>query len=661
MNGKKAAVHKGIVLRISALVFAVWIMCMAAITLAASLDVMSHFSSIAQDLPKNSGTRSGLDRLYSPEGREERNIPGVKEYSMILALDGLESFIFPKSYGNYDPDLERLDIYSGGGEAIRSAGLFIGRDGKILAQSGSRIYFRYVTKAVWQTHGEEKEVSGYAWIDLELDEYEKEKYRRLIAMLESDSILALRITGYIGDNGQINPLSISGLQPTDDYEEALEGLNAETTVSHTRSEMDELGLAKWQVYMDEGFDIQGKLPVTVYALDMQICFYEAGQEVNYREEDHENLLSLLNTMAYYGKSGQWDVYSGASDFGIINSIVFVSRGYGDGDDGAWFVSAFELSPLFTAVSFLKRTYFLTFTAAAAGCFLVCSSIKRNLTKPLQKITSAMDDSWSYVPELNEKKYRWRELAVLSKRYIEERERRMHDMREIQRLNTALEYAYKAEKERRRITSNIAHELKTPLTVIHGYAEGMKEKIAEEKRERYLDNILGEAEHMDAMVTEMLDLSRLEAGRVKLDYTEFDLFETVKEAFGRFERKMSEKSVSVSFPSDEICIVTADRARIAQAVENIASNAVKYTPCKGEIRVKVFKENGKTVFTTENSFGFLAPEELTKVWEPFYRSGSIYSEEGTGLGLAIVKGIIELHGGECISKTTELGVIFGFRI
>ena len=145
MNGKKAAVHKGIVLRISALVFAVWIMCMAAITLAASLDVMSYFSSIAQDLPKNSGTRSGLDRLYSPEGREERNIPGVKEYSMILALDGLESFIFPKSYGNYDPDLERLDIYSGGGEAIRSAGLFIGRDGKILAQSGSRIYFRYVT------------------------------------------------------------------------------------------------------------------------------------------------------------------------------------------------------------------------------------------------------------------------------------------------------------------------------------------------------------------------------------------------------------------------------------------------------------------------------------------------------------------------------------
>ena len=71
MNGKKAAVHKGIVLRISALVFAVWIMCMAAITLAASLDVMSHFSSIAQDLPKNSGMRSGLDRLYSPEGREE--------------------------------------------------------------------------------------------------------------------------------------------------------------------------------------------------------------------------------------------------------------------------------------------------------------------------------------------------------------------------------------------------------------------------------------------------------------------------------------------------------------------------------------------------------------------------------------------------------------
>ena len=75
MNGKKAAAHKGIVLRISALVFAVWIMCMAAITLAASLDVMSHFSSIAQDLPKNSGTRSGLDRLYSPSRPYIRHSP----------------------------------------------------------------------------------------------------------------------------------------------------------------------------------------------------------------------------------------------------------------------------------------------------------------------------------------------------------------------------------------------------------------------------------------------------------------------------------------------------------------------------------------------------------------------------------------------------------
>src|SRR5699024_1481940 len=87
--------------------------------------------------------------------------------------------------------------------------------------------------------------------------------------------------------------------------------------------------------------------------------------------------------------------------------------------------------------------------------------------------------------------------------------------EITRLNTALEYAKKAEENRRQMTSNIAHELKTPLAVIHSYAEGLKEHAAEEKRDKYIDVILAEAERTDGMVLEMLDLSRPEAGKVKV--------------------------------------------------------------------------------------------------------------------------------------------------
>ena len=87
--------------------------------------------------------------------------------------------------------------------------------------------------------------------------------------------------------------------------------------------------------------------------------------------------------------------------------------------------------------------------------------------------------------------------------------------EITRLNTALDYAKTAEENRRQMTSNIAHELKTPLAVIHSYAEGLRERVAEEKRDRYLEVILSETERTDGMVLELLDLSRLEAGKVKL--------------------------------------------------------------------------------------------------------------------------------------------------
>ena len=92
--------------------------------------------------------------------------------------------------------------------------------------------------------------------------------------------------------------------------------------------------------------------------------------------------------------------------------------------------------------------------------------------------------------------------------------------EITRLNTALTYAKTAEENRRQMTSHIAHELKTPLAVVHSYAEGLQEHIAEDKRDKYIDVILSETERMDAMVLEMLDLSRLEAGKVKLSRDQF---------------------------------------------------------------------------------------------------------------------------------------------
>ena len=171
--------------------------------------------------------------------------------------------------------------------------------------------------------------------------------------------------------------------------------------------------------------------------------------------------------------------------------------------------------------------------------------------------------------------------------------------EITRLNTALDYAKTAEENRRQMTSSIAHELKTPLAVIHSYAEGLKEHVAEEKREKYLDVILSEAERTDAMVLEMLDLSRLEAGKVKLAREDFSLTDLTRAVFEKLEIAARAKQLRIDFDFPEDFTVTADEGRIAQVIENFASNAVKYTPQGGHVQVAIRRSGAKTVFTIEN--------------------------------------------------------------
>ena len=218
-----------------------------------------------------------------------------------------------------------------------------------------------------------------------------------------------------------------------------------------------------------------------------------------------------------------------------------------------------------------------------------------------------------------------------------------------------------------MTSNIAHELKTPLAVIHSYAEGLKEHIAEGKREKYLDVILAESEHLDNIVLELLDLSRLEAGRVKLARDDFSLSDLTYRVFERLDMAAQAKNLKIEYHFPDDCTVTADETRIRQVIENFAANAVKYTPANGNICVRIAVQRYSTVarrsatFSIENDSAPLSDEALDKVWDTFYRADESRSGMGTGLGLAIAKSIVELHGGSCSVRNTTTGVVFQFTI
>jgi signal transduction histidine kinase len=236
--------------------------------------------------------------------------------------------------------------------------------------------------------------------------------------------------------------------------------------------------------------------------------------------------------------------------------------------------------------------------------------------------------------------------------------------EISRLNTALDYARHAEEYRKQLISNITHELKTPLAVVHSYTEGLQSEIAPEKKERYLQVILDEAERMDGMVMQMLELSRLEAGRVKLKMEYFDLGAVIRDVAERFEPLMAEKELKLRLELGGQEQMNGDEGRIEQVITNFMSNAVKYSTPGGEILVKaVFGKLG-LYFSITNNAKHLSEEGLQKVFDSFYREDAARTEKSTGLGLAIVKNIMNLHGFRCYVNNTMLNdqpaVEFGFR-
>ncbi len=339
----------------------------------------------------------------------------------------------------------------------------------------------------------------------------------------------------------------------------------------------------------------------------------------------------------------------------------LNRPLGDGADViGGIVCTAGFSPWLSAARELVWYYALALAAAALLWLAAFKRLHSQLIVPARNAGDALLAD-GHPPLRTGYIWRWREPDRLREGVKRRRDELIRLENENARLTTALDYAKAAEENRRRTVSAIAHELKTPLAVIHSYAEGLREHIAEDKREKYVSVILAEAERSDAMVMEMLDFSRLEAGRIKLARDEFSLAELTRAVFEKLEPLIAGKGLRLSFSFPRDSAVAADEQRVAEVVENLASNAVKYTPAGGRVEVKIVSDARGCTFSVANEGPRLTPEQLERVWEPFYRADAARSAPGAGLGLAIARSIIQLHGGSCFAKDREGGVEFGFTL
>ncbi len=214
-----------------------------------------------------------------------------------------------------------------------------------------------------------------------------------------------------------------------------------------------------------------------------------------------------------------------------------------------------------------------------------------------------------------------------------------------------------EDSRRSFVANVSHELRSPLTSMRGYVQGMMDgTIPPEETGRYLGVVMDETQRLTTLVNDLLNLSRIESGKFPLEKGAYDINEQIRRILISFERRIDGKNcdVEVDLP-DDACFVDADQNRINQVISNLVDNAVKFLPDQnGLLKLSVTRQNAKVVVRVSDNGVGISAADLPHVFDRFYKADKAHtSGMGTGLGLAIVKSILDQHGAR-ITATSENG-------
>jgi signal transduction histidine kinase len=222
--------------------------------------------------------------------------------------------------------------------------------------------------------------------------------------------------------------------------------------------------------------------------------------------------------------------------------------------------------------------------------------------------------------------------------------RMND--ELRRLYRELETTSRHKSE---FLANMSHELRTPLNAIIGFSQVLRERIfgeVNEKQLEYLDDIISSGNHLLALINEVLDLSKVEAGQVELEVAPFSVRDVLERGVVMVRERATTNGVRIGVATDPAAaIVEGDERRIRQVIFNLLSNAVKFTPPGGAVDVSALKVDGEVRISVSDTGPGLAPHDHQRIFEEFQQTeAGSEQREGTGLGLAVSKRLVELHGG-----------------
>lgn len=292
-----------------------------------------------------------------------------------------------------------------------------------------------------------------------------------------------------------------------------------------------------------------------------------------------------------------------------------------------------LEPLGTTLNIINSQLVLVSVIIIIFAFVLSVFFSNSITNPIIQISKSALKLPAGEFHMDVKKYQFWEINELT-----------------EVLNSASEEIAKTDNLRKDLMANISHDLRTPLTMIKAYAEMIRDLSGDipEKREKHVQVIIDEADRLTSLVTDILDLSKLQSGVAEMKYDTTDFSQHLSDLVSRFELLNEIKEYKVELSNEPDIHIYADIQKIDQVVYNFINNAITYTGEDKTVKVRLYRKgNGICRFEVTDSGIGIDEENLKYIWDRYYRvkkTGETHkrAKKGSGLGLSIVKGVLDMH-------------------
>lgn len=376
--------------------------------------------------------------------------------------------------------------------------------------------------------------------------------------------------------------------------------------------------------------------------------------------------ALINEVLTSGKP-QANVFenksSNSKKIGILSPMSLNSK------NDSIIVTVSSMQPINEAAGVIKEFYEYLFLGISLIAILLSSVYANLISKPLVNINkvakkmSSMDFTAKCEVKSDDE---IGNLAITLNFLSSTLKNALDDLKQKnKKLEEDIEKERKLEEMRKDFVASVSHDLKTPIGIIEGYAEGLKDGIATgEDALIYINTIIDESHKMNRLVNNMLEISKLESGNIELVIEKFNILRLIRKLIKSFSLEFSSKDIELSLISElEYCYVIGDIFQLEQVLTNLISNALKYTPSKEKVIIEVSTNNNIVNISIENKGAYIPEDEIQNLYTKFYRIDKARntSKESNGLGLAIVKRILNLHESSYSLTNTIDGVKFEFTL